>query len=68
MYKMIIATSLNHFCISTFGACLLPNFVMLYVYWVENDDLKQGGKRLIGSNFVILCVYWVENDDLKTTA
>ena len=41
---------------------------MLYVYWVENDDLKQGGKQLIGSNFVILCVYWVENDDLKTTA
>ena len=46
MYKMIIATSffVNHFCISTFGACLLSNFVMLYVYWVKNDDLKTRGK------------------------
>ena len=36
---------------------------MLYVYWVENDDLK-----ICNSNFVMLYVYWEENDDLKIIA
>ena len=38
MYKMIIATS-SKSLLHQYIWCL-SNFVMLYVYWVENDDLK----------------------------
>ena len=38
MYKMIIATSSKSFLHQYIW--YLPNFVMIYVYRVENDDLK----------------------------